>query len=79
MADTAPSLTYSGSGTEPLRSNPTTKASRAPASPTGGKPAGGTENLRASFSVLSSKAAAMVKKGDAKHPAAVRSYKDTVR
>lgn len=78
MAKTTPTLTYSGSGTEPLRSNPTTKASAAPASPAGGKDAGGTNNLRANFMVLAAKAAAMVTKGDGKHPSAVRSYKDTV-
>lgn len=79
MADNRPSLTYSGSGTEPLRSNPTTKSSRAPADPTGGTPAGGTDNMRAKFTVLAAKAAKMVTKGDAKHPEKVRSYKDIVR
>lgn len=78
MAETGPSITYSASGTEPLRSNPTTKASAAPASPGGGVDAGGTKNLRAQFMVLAAKAATLVKKGDAKHPSAVRSYKDTV-
>ena len=78
MADSRPTPTYSGSGTEPLRSNPTTKTSAAPASPSGGTPAKGTENLRANFVTLSAKAAAMVTKGDAKHPEKVRSYKDTV-
>lgn len=78
MADTRPNITYSGTGTEPLRSDPTTKSSPAPASPSGGPNAGGTKNLRANFTVLAAKAAAMVKKGDAKHPSAVRSYKDTV-
>lgn len=77
MADTRPTLTYSGSGTEPLRSNPTTKASAAPASPTGGTPAKGTENLRANFTVLAAKAAKMVTRGEAKHPEKVRSFKDT--
>lgn len=77
MADSRPTPTYSGSGIEPLRSNPTTKASAAPASPSGGTSAKGTENFRANFTVLAAKAAKMVTRGDAKLPEQVRSYKDT--
>jgi hypothetical protein len=74
-----PSITYTGSGTEPLRSNPTTKSSPAPKMDAGaGKPAGGTDNMRANFVALSAKAAKMAKGSPDRMPAGVQTFKDGV-
>lgn len=72
--------TYSGSGTEPLGSNPSPKTS-APASQdrSAGKDAGGTANLRAYNATLAS---TQLKKhsagGQNRHPEGVKSFKDGV-
>ena len=74
-----PSITYSGSGTEPLRSNPKTLASTPQKSPPGaGKPCGGTENLGGKFIVLAAKAAKMVKGGPNRIPDGVQHFNDGV-
>lgn len=71
-----PKITYTGSGTEPLRSNPTTKAAQPHAPDRGaGAPVGGTENFRANFTVLAAKAAKMVKGGPDRTPPGVQSFK----
>lgn len=72
-----PPITYTGSGTEPLRSNPTTKASPPAAQNRNpGKPAGGTEDLGTRTMTLAAKAMKLTTKGDGKHPEQVRTFKD---
>lgn len=74
---TRPSITYTGSGTDPLRSNPKTLAGTVQSSPPGaGKLCGGTENLGGKFIVLAAKAAKMAKGGPNRIPAAVQTFKD---
>lgn len=73
-----PPITYTGSGTEPLRSNPTTKASPPAAQNTSpGKPAGGTEDLGTRTMTLAAKAMKLTKGGPNRIPPGVKSFKDT--
>ncbi len=74
-----PTITYDGSGTEPLRSNPKTLASTPHKSPSGGKPCGGAENLGGKFIVLSAKAAKMTKGGPNRIPAEVKKFSGGVK
>ena len=72
--------TYSGSGTEPLGSNPSPKTSAAATGDhSAGKEAGGTANLRAYEAALTS---TQLKKhsagGQVRHPEGVKSFKDGV-
>lgn len=70
-----PTITYTGSGTDPLRSNPKTLASTPQKSPAGaGKPCGGTENLGGKFIVLAAKAAKMAKGGPNRIPEGVKTF-----
>lgn len=73
-----PSITYTGSGTDPLRSNPKTLAGAVQSSPPGaGKPCGGVDNLGGKFMVLSAKAAKMAKGGPNRIPSEVQTFRDT--
>lgn len=74
-----PTVTYTGSGTEPLRSNPKTLASTPQTSPSGGKPCAGTENLGGKFMVLAAKAAKMVKGGPNRIPSGVKHFDGGVK
>lgn len=76
-----PKVTYTGSGTEPLRSNEKTLASApAAANRSAGSPAGGTTNTRGKFMVLAAKAAKMASGGGANAtPDGVQSFTATVR
>ena len=69
--------TYEGSGTEPLRSPPTTKRAAIPDSPGGGKDVGGRDNPRANPTTkgptLPSKTVAT---GSDHHPEAVQPFED---
>ena len=71
--------TYSGSGTEPLGSNPSPKTS-APASQdrSAGTPAGGTANLRAYEATKTAAAWKAGGKGASATPEKVQSFKDGV-
>ncbi len=71
--------TYSGSGTEPLGSNPSPKTSAPAAQDTqGGKPAGGTANLRAYEATLAAAQWKSGGKGASATPEKVQSFKDRV-
>lgn len=75
-----PTITYTGSGTEPLRSAPQTLAGAVQKSPPGaGKPCGGTENRGGKFIVLAAKAAKMVKGGPNRIPDGVKTFSGGVK
>ena len=63
-------------GTAPLRSDPSVKAGSATASPAaGGKPCGGTDNIRAGGKTMRA-AANTTPSGSVSRPAGVRSFND---
>ncbi len=70
-----PTITYTGSGTDPIRSNPKTLAATPQKSPPGaGEACGGTENKGGKFIVLAAKAAKMVKGGPNRIPSEVKTF-----
>jgi len=69
--------TYSASGTEPLRSNPSPKTSAPASSDAGaGKPAGGREGLRTFTTTLAATQLKSPTGGADRKPSAVKSFTD---